>query len=97
MADNVLSSGGPLTVATKQDPNGVHHQAMVPEHLYGDLPIPVKPESPFPIGNPQEIELLTAILVELRVQNSMIYAFINTEVEPTETMRAVFKDWPVTP
>ena len=97
MPDNVISSSGPLVVGTKEDPSGVQHQKMIPEFLAGNLPVPVAPTSPQPTENPSDTELLKAILVELRVQNSMIYALLNTEVEPVEMMRSIFKDMPVTP
>ena len=98
MADNVQLSQGPLVVATKGDAANVQHQEVAIEFLStGDMPINVAPGTGLPIENVSEIELLTALLIEHRVLNEMFYAWMNSEVEPLEMLRAKYKDFPVTP
>ena len=95
MSDNVISSVGGLTVATKEDPTGVQHQAVVPEFMVGALPLPARTISPFPTEDVPQQQLLTSILIELRVLNDMLYKLMASEVEPLDMMRAVIKDMPV--
>ena len=98
MADNVLASGGQLYVATKQDNTGVQHQEVVPEFLSGGKePIQIATIAPLPTEDPTMLLVLQSLLVEQRITNQLLYAWINTEVEPLESLRAQYKDWPITP
>lgn len=97
MADNVQLATGPLVVATRGDAANVQHQAVVPEFLSGGgIPIPVSVGSPSPTSDTDQIALLTAILIELRVRNELAYSQVWPEVEPLESLRAKYKDFPVT-
>ena len=97
MADNVPLTQGPLVVATKGDQANVQHQKVVNEFLSsGGEPIAVASTSPQPIENVPEVAVLTAILIELRVANEMLYALMNTETEPLELLRAKYADFPIT-
>lgn len=97
MPDNVQLASGPLVVATKGDAANVQHQAVVSEYLSGgSQPVAVGTGSPFPTVDDIQVALLTAMLVEMRVQNEMIYQKMQTEVEPLESMRLKYKDFPIT-
>ena len=98
MPDNVILASGALVVATAGDAQNVQHQKVVPEFLTGGgLPASVGTGSPLPTETPAITELLLSILVELRTQNSMIYAMTQTEVEPIELARDRERQLPITP
>jgi hypothetical protein len=88
MVDNVVFSTGQLVVATKGDNSDIQHQKVVDEFLTGGgLPQPVSTISPMPMESPLIVDLLTQILIELRVQNELKYQQVYPEVEPLETLR----------
>lgn len=98
MPDNVILASGALTVATKGDADNVQHQSVVGEYMSGGkVPLAVGVGSPMPTQNDTQIELLAAILVELRIENELMYALTNTETEPLELLRAKYQSWPATP
>lgn len=95
MADNV-PFGGPYSVATVDAGGGVQHQKVINEFSSGGgVPIQVGTIAPIPTESDNTTALLTSILIELRVQNSMLYALAATEVEPLDDMRRVMRDLPV--
>ena len=97
MADNVLASGGALVVATAQDAAGVQHQKLVPEFLSSaGSPQSVTTQTPLPTETASATELLTAILVELRLKNYMFSTIYASEIEQLELKRADIQSWPVT-
>jgi multisubunit Na+/H+ antiporter MnhC subunit len=97
MVDNVPLTQGPLVVATKGDQANVQHQKVVNEFLSpGGEPIAVASTSPQPIEDVPGSVILTAILIEMRVMNEMLYALMNTECEPLELLRAKYADFPIT-
>lgn len=98
MADNVPLAQGPLVVATKGDYANVQHQEVALEFLSaGDQPINVATGSPLPTADDGQIALLMALLVEQRITNELLYAWLNTETEPLEMLRAKYGDFPVKP
>jgi hypothetical protein len=98
MSDNVILASGAVTFATKGDPANVQHQQVAAEILSSaGVPLPLSTSVPLPVVSEPIQELLTAILVELRVQSEMQYALANTECEPIEMLREKFKGYPVTP
>jgi len=97
MADNVQLSQGPLIVATKGDAANVQHQEVVAEFMAGVSPVQVATGAPLPTYDDVQTELLTSILVEMRVLTTLLYSLSWTEVETLEDLRALFKTYPVTP
>ena len=97
MADNTVLASGALVVATKGDLQNVQHQEVVNEIVSSaGEPINIGTTNPMPVESTALNELLTAILIELRVQNDVFYAQMASEVEPLELLRAKYKDYPVT-
>ena len=98
MANNVILASGALTVATIGDAQNVQTQSVVDSFLSSaGAPINAGTTTPIPIVNDVETELLTNVLIELRVLTELIYALVNSETEPLELLRSKFKDYPVTP
>lgn len=98
MADNVVLASGALSVATKGDLTNVQHQQVAAEILSSaGVPLPLATNVPLPIVSEPIQELLTAILVEMRVMNELYYTFIQTEAEPIELLRQKYQSYPVTP
>ena len=79
------------------DGSGVQHQVVVPEFMAGSKPVTISPSSPMPVETPSFTELLTALLVEQRITNVLLCQLVYTEVEPLETLRALYQSYPVTP
>jgi len=97
MADNVVLASGALVVATAGDAQNVQTQKVIEGFLSSaGAPMSVGVAMPMPVDSPQLTELLTALLIEMRVANDLAYAFIQTEAEPLEMLRAKYKDFPVT-
>lgn len=98
MTDNVTLSQAPLVVATVGDKANVQHQEVLTEFLSGGGdPLNVTTTTPLPTADENQIELLKALLIEQRITNQLLYAWLNTEVEPLESLRGLFKDYPITP
>ena len=98
MADNVPLAQGPLVVATKGDANNVQHQEVAIEFLSaGDQPLNVSTGTPLPTADTSQVEVLMALLIEQRITNDLLYAWLNTETEPLEMLRAKYKEFPITP
>lgn len=97
MPDNVQLAQGPLVVATVGDTTNVQHQEVAVEFLSsGAQPINVGTGAGLPVENPSQNELLTAMLIEQRITNELLYAWLNTETEPLEMLRAKYGAFPVT-
>jgi hypothetical protein len=97
MADNVQLSSGALIVATKGDGSNVQHQEVVTEFLTGgQVPVQVATIAPLPTERPSGDELLTAILVELRVLNAQMNVLTYPEAEPLDLLRNFYQTLPVT-
>jgi hypothetical protein len=99
MPDNVQLSQGALTVATVQDDKGVQHQEVINEFQGpGGQPLNVGVGLPMPVGDPNQIDLLRAILAEIRVQNELIYALSWPETEAIESLREKYlNQYPILP
>lgn len=98
MADNVVLASGALTVATAGDAQNVQTQKVIEGLLSSaGAPLSVTTQLPLPVDMPTVAELLTSILIELRVGNELAYALAWTETEPLEMLREKYKDYPVTP
>lgn len=97
MPENVVQSVGAVTVATEEDAKGAQHQRMVGEIMHGDNPVNLSTQIYLPISSPEIQELLTAILIELRVHTYQQNQMWNTECEPPELMRRAIGALPITP
>jgi|WetSurMetagenome_2_1015567.scaffolds.fasta_scaffold99928_3 hypothetical protein len=99
MPDNVQLSQGALTVATVQDDKGVQHQEVLHEFQGpAGQPINVAAGNPLPTVDPNQIDLLRAILAEIRVQNELIYALSWPETEAIESLREKYlNQYPILP
>ena len=96
MPDNVTIAQGPLVVATVQDDKGIQHQEVTNEFLGpGGQPLNVGTLMPMPVADQAQIDLLTAILIELRVANELRYALSWPETEALEDLREKYKTYPV--
>lgn len=98
MPDNVALTPGPLVVATKGDATGVQHQEVVVEFLTSaGQPVVASTISSLPVTNDTIVELLTAILLELRVLNDLQEATaFGTNVLSDDELRFKNRDLPVT-
>lgn len=98
MADNVVLASGQLVVATAGDAQNVQTQKVIAGLLSSaGTPLSVSTQLPLLVEIPPVVELLTAMLIEMRVHNELLYVLTNTEAEPIELLRQKFKDYPVTP
>ena len=98
MSNNVVLASGALTVATIGDDQNVQTQEVADNFLSSaGAPINVSTGAGMPIANDTETELLTNILIEMRVLTQLMYTITAPEAEPLEMLRAAFKDLPVTP
>lgn len=94
---NVPISTGAVTVASVADDRNVQHQEVTLEYLDANgQPRNVGAIAPLPVESSAEVELLTAILVELRILNELEYAEVWPESEPLESLRAKYQSLPIT-
>jgi hypothetical protein len=97
MADNVPLSLTAVTVATRDGGDGVQHQKVVNEFLTaGGIPLATGVGVPQPIADDLQAQIQTAMLIEMRVLNELLYVLTQTEVEPLEALRAKYSDYPIT-
>ena len=97
MANNVTLASGALVVATQGDANNVQTQKVITDFLSSaGLPIDVATTTPLIVTDQAQIDLLTAILIELRVLSELTYSMCKTESEHIEDYRTKYKDFPVT-
>lgn len=97
MPDNVTIANAPIVVATLGDAQNVQHQEVVNEFLSGGgAPLNVATNSPLPTADDSLRELLTAVLVELRIANELQFSLAYPEVEELALLRMKYLDWPAT-
>lgn len=99
MPDNVVVSPAALTVASKAIgatvATEVQHQRIIPETLLSGIPMDVSDTRPVPVTNEMLFVVLTELLAEQRVSNSLLFDLLNPASETLDTMREAARKVPV--
>lgn len=95
MADNVQLTSAVVASTGSGTVTDPAHQKVINEFSFGGMantPVQSAVGNGIPVDAPKLEELLTNILIELRVQTELQYALSWTETEPIEMLREKYKE-----